>query len=78
MPFGVYHINNSGKTSYYNFISKLAKEIGYHKKIIKVKDSDFPSMAPKPLKTAMSSLKLPPIRSWQNALSDYTKSIKIV
>lgn len=73
MPFGVYHVANAGKVSYYDFISELAEKIGYNKEIIRAKNTDFPSDVRNPLKTAMKSIKLNPMRGWREALDDYIK-----
>jgi dTDP-4-dehydrorhamnose reductase len=71
LPYGIYHLTNSGKVSYYEFVSEIAKFMGVSNKIIRAKDSDFPTLAPKPLKTAMSSVKLNLMRGWKDALKDY-------
>jgi dTDP-4-dehydrorhamnose reductase len=72
-PFGIYHIANFGSVNYYDFISKLAEKIGYDKKVIRAKERDFQTLAHNPLKTSMKSVKLPPMRSWQDALEEYIK-----
>lgn len=77
-PFGLYHIANSGKVSYYDFVLKIIEILGTDTKITRAKDKDFESMALKSLKTAMKSLKLTPLRPWQDALHEYlTKEVKI-
>jgi dTDP-4-dehydrorhamnose reductase len=70
-PFGFYHIANTGKVSYFDFISRLAEKMGLEATIIHAKDGDFPAMAPKPLKTSLRSIKLDPLRTWQQALEEY-------
>ena len=76
LPYGIYHIANSGKASYYDLIKQVGKLINSNSEILKAKDVDFPSLAPKPLKTSMKSTKLPKIRNWENALEDYISSLQ--
>jgi len=73
MPYGIYHIANSGGASYYDFVSKLIEILKTGTKIIKTKDKYFKSEGYKPLKTPTKSIKLEPLRSWQDALYDYLK-----
>lgn len=74
MPYGVYHLANYGAVSYYDFVKKLIGLLGSKVKLTRAKDSDFPALAYKPLKTAMKSTKLPPMRPWEEALSDYVSN----
>ena len=69
-PFGIYHVANSGAVSYYDFIAKLVKILKVDASLERAKDKDFPALAYKPLNTALKSIKLEPLRSWQDALSD--------
>ena len=70
-PYGIYHVANSGVVSYYDFIVKLIEILKADVKLVRAKDKDFPALAYKPLNTALNSIKLEPLRSWQDALSDY-------
>ena len=72
-PYGTYHITNEGKPSYYQFACKMRDLLGLDNKIEKVLDSDFPTLAPKPLNTKMSSIKLPSMRKWGEALEEFIK-----
>ena len=78
LPFGVYHLTNSGKGSYYDLALKVVEILGVDNKVNRAKDKDFPSIGNKPLKTSMKSIKLKPLRSWEDALYEYiTKDVKI-
>jgi dTDP-4-dehydrorhamnose reductase len=68
--YGTYHIANKGKTSYYDFTVKLAELLGVKATIIPARDADFPSLAHKPLRTALDSVKLDSIRCWEEALAE--------
>lgn len=72
-PFGIYHIVNSGAVSYYDFIFYIAGKINSKSQVIRAKDRDFPTLAPKPSKTAMKSVKLNPMRNWQEAVDEYIR-----
>jgi dTDP-4-dehydrorhamnose reductase len=70
-PCGIYHIANSGKISYFDFVSKIRDLLNSNVRIIRAKDRDFNSRGYKPLKTAMKSVKIEPLRSWEDALYAY-------
>lgn len=69
--FGLYHIANSGMTSYYDFVHKIKEIKQLNCTLVRAKDADFDSLAPKPLKTSLISTKINPLRSWQDALLEY-------
>jgi dTDP-4-dehydrorhamnose reductase len=73
MPYEVYHLANTGMASYYDFVKKLVDLLGVDVKLIRAKDSDFSALGYKPLKTAMRSVKLEPMRPWEDALSEYVE-----
>jgi len=70
-PFGIYHVTNSGVVSYYDFIAKLIEIIKADVNLVRAKDQDFGGLGHKPLKIALKSVKLEPLRSWQDALAEY-------
>lgn len=70
-PFGVYHVSNQGKSCYYDFILKIADLIGSTSAVDAVLDKSFPALAHKPLRTALASVKIPPLRTWEAALEEY-------
>lgn len=72
--FGIYHLANKGKISYLKFVRIIKKKLKSDSKIIPVKDSDFPSLGFKPLKTSLKSKKIY-LRKWNIALNEYIKSI---
>ena len=74
MPYGVYHIANAGIVSYYEFVKKLIELMGLEVKIERAKDRDFNLVGHRSLKTAMASSKLPPMRGWEEALSEYVST----
>ena len=76
-PYGLYHIANQGKASYYHFALKMAELLGFDARISPAKDADFPAAGFKPLKTALKSNKIPPLRRWEDALQEYLQEIEI-
>jgi len=70
-PYGVYHLANSGMTTYYELVKKIKDILGFNSDLEAGKDADFPALAHKPLKTSMKSAKLSPLRPWEEALEDY-------
>lgn len=70
-PFGIYHITNSGVTSYYDFVCALKDLLGSNSIVHRAKDKDFPAFGLKPLRTALRSVRLEPMRSWKEALEAY-------
>ena len=70
-PYGVYHVANSGIVSYYDFIAKLMEILKADVNLVRAKDKDFPGLSYKPPKGALKSVKLEPLRSWQDALYEY-------
>lgn len=70
-PYGIYQFANSGKASFYEFASEIIKILGVNTIIHRAKDADFKSSGPKILSTPAKSIKLKPLRTWQEALRDY-------
>ncbi len=71
--YGIHHISDKGVVSYYEFIKELSKIIGFKGKVQKVKDKEFPSAAPNPLRVAISSKNGTGVY-WKNALREYVKN----
>ncbi len=74
IPFGAYHVVNSGVASWYDLAVRTFNYLKYDSKIIEaVSSSDYPSLVRRPSYTSLdsfdwSSLGLPKMRSWQSAL----------
>jgi len=74
-PFGLYHIANAGAQSYFDFTEELARLSGAGVPVIRARDAEFVQAFPKPLRLAIESEKLPPLRPWREALSEYCESL---
>ncbi|TRZ76453.1 MAG: NAD(P)-dependent oxidoreductase [Deltaproteobacteria bacterium] len=77
-PYGIYHIANQGWVSYYDFVLKI-REIMKAKNVIhRAKDKEFASICHKPLRTALSSTKIKPLRNYEEALEEYLKDYVVI
>jgi dTDP-4-dehydrorhamnose reductase len=73
--YGRYHTANSGVVTYYDFVCALRDLLGSASKVDRAKDADFPSYPPKPVKVAIRSTRMAPLRSWQDALAAYCATV---
>lgn len=75
LPFGIYHVTNSGACTWYEF----AREIFNIKKITitlnPVMANFFPREAVRPFFSILLNTKLPALRNWRAALKEYLQSI---
>jgi dTDP-4-dehydrorhamnose reductase len=82
IPYGIYHLANSGACSRYQFASKVAELSGFDsKQVKKVLLEEIPKVARRPKFSALSSEKFEQfasfeMRSWQSALEDYLSNFK--
>ena len=74
--FGIYHIANSGPSSWYDGAIELFKLKPNDKiKINPIKTSaEYPRPAKRPKYSVLLSTKLPPLRNWKEALAEYLAS----
>lgn len=75
--YGLYHVANSGVSSYYEFALEAARVIGLPESdadrlIVKVSESEMSRPARRPLWTPLEST-LKPMRSWKEALAEYVE-----
>lgn len=71
LPFGIYHIINTGQASWFDFAKEIFKITGKKMEIIPVPSSGFPRPALRPSKAVLINTKLPPLRPWQLALAEF-------
>lgn len=77
MPFGIYHIANSGPATWFEACAELFKIAKIDKKIISISGAEFKRPALRPASSILLNTKLPPLRSYQEALEEYIKKIAI-
>lgn len=70
-PFGIYHITNEGKTTWYQFAKKIFELKKDRQKIQPVSSQEYKAKAPRPLHSALLNTKLPKLRRWEEALDEY-------
>jgi len=71
-PPGIYHGANSGVCTWYDFAAEIFKQIGrIDIKLNRVGSDTYPRPAKRPVCSILLNTKLPPARSWQEALSEY-------
>ncbi len=71
--FGIYHQTNDGNCSWYEFAQKIKEIKGFGAKMVPVASAEFPRPAKRPQYSILINTKLPALRSWQEALTDYLK-----
>ena len=72
---GTYHCNNSGKCSWYEFTKEIMNIANIDTPVHPVSHTDYPSLAEKPLFSAMSSEKGANGRLWKEALAEFIHSL---
>lgn len=70
-PFGIYHGSNSGVCSWYDWAKKIFEIKKINIEIAPVDGNKFPRPAKRPMYSELLNTKLPPQRSWQEALQEY-------
>lgn len=74
LSFGIYHGNNSGVCTWYEWACEIFSLANIKpKSLIPVPRTDFPVPAKRPAYSHLVNTKLPPQRSWQEALIEYLK-----
>jgi len=71
LPFGIYHCSNEGFATWYQMAEEVFKIKAIDVKLIPVPASRFPRPAKRPKFAILLNTKLPPIRSWQEALKEF-------
>ena len=74
--FGIYHVTNEPATTWYEFASEILKQWDGERHphftgIFPCASSEFPRPAKRPEYSILLNTKLPPMRSWQEALGEY-------
>lgn len=70
---GVYHLANQGTTSLFGLMQAVVEEIGAEVTIEPASYRDFPFVGRKNLRTPLASRKVPALRPWRDALSQYLR-----
>lgn len=70
-PFGTYHRTNDGRATWYGVAQAALEITGTRAELKPVTSGEFPRPARRPTCSLLRSTKLPPLRSWREALADY-------
>lgn len=70
-PFSIYHVTNSGACTWCGWAKKIFELSGKSVKITRVGADKFPRPAKRPKYSVLLNTKLPPLRSWGEALAEY-------
>jgi len=68
---GVYHVTNSNTCSWYEFALKIFEFTDKHPSVRAIKSEEFAAAAKRPTYSMLINTKLPPLRSWEDALKAY-------
>jgi len=70
-PAGIYHITNSGQTTWANFAKKIFEISKKGALVIPCSTDEFPRPAKRPKYSTLLNNQLPKLRDWDEALKDY-------
>jgi dTDP-4-dehydrorhamnose reductase len=74
LPYGIYHITNSGHASWYDWGKEIYDIKRLSVDLQPIPGSTFPRPAPRPKFGVLLNTKFRPLRPWQEALRDYFTS----
>ncbi len=70
-PYGIYHITNAGVATWYQLAAKIVELAKINATVNPVSRREMPTAAPRPRYGMLVNTKLPPLRSWEEALKEY-------
>jgi|WetSurMetagenome_2_1015567.scaffolds.fasta_scaffold206466_2 dTDP-4-dehydrorhamnose reductase len=70
-PSGIYHITNEGVTSWFEFAREILRLARVSANVVPCSSDEVPRAATRPQYSALNNTKLPPLRSWKEALKEY-------
>ncbi len=73
-PYGVYHLPNEGRASWFEFAAEVFKDAGVNAKMNATTSDKFVRPAKRPHYSVINNNKFPKLRRWQEALKDYLNS----
>lgn len=72
-PYGIYHIVNEGKCSWYDFAKEIFKLENIDIKVNPISSAEYELKTPRPKNTVLLNTKFHQLRPWQEALAEYLK-----
>lgn len=70
-PYGIYHITNEGTTTWYDFAKEIFKLAKMKVDVLPCSSGEYVRPAKRPSYSILNNTKLPPLRSWKEALKEY-------
>jgi dTDP-4-dehydrorhamnose reductase len=71
---GIYHVVNSGMTSWYGFAQEIFSVAGIDIEVKAIPTEEYPLPAKRPKYSVLQNIKGPKMRSWKEALKEYVGS----
>jgi dTDP-4-dehydrorhamnose reductase len=70
-PYGVYHLTNSGATTWADFAKEIFRQMQMPVNVVPVTTAEYPTKAQRPHWSILKNTKCSLLRNWQEALKDY-------
>ena len=70
-PPGIYHATNQGAASWFDMAGEIFRVTGQNVILKPVPSTRFPRKAKRPARAVLMNSKLPPLRPWQHALTEF-------
>lgn len=75
-PKGLYHITNTGACTWHDFIKEMLQIKKINAKLVAVEQRNLHRPAPRPTFSELLNTKLPAMRGWQEALTEFLNNSK--
>jgi len=75
MPFGIYHLTNESKTTWYELAREIGRIKGFKEKIFPCQSKEYPTLAKRPRYAVLINSKGPCLRNWKEALKEYLANL---
>ena len=73
LPYGIYHVTNQGSCTWFTFADEAFRMKDIKIEVKRVAANVFPRPAKRPDYSELLNTKLPPMRSWKEALQEYLR-----
>jgi dTDP-4-dehydrorhamnose reductase len=68
---GIYHVTNAGGASWFDLACEIFRVAGKRVRVLPVPSTHFPRKAQRPPKAILHNTRLPAVRPWQAALTEF-------
>lgn len=77
-PFGIYHLVNDGRCSWFEFAQEIFFQLGLAVKVLPITSEQLKRPAKRPKYSVLLNTKCAKLRPWQQALADYLKEKTLI